>query len=76
MNLKVLRRPQECGSSTPQQSGEGRSGCPLTGATATSSARLVGRWTLDADGRLRLAWALEPERPTRHLIARRRGTDV
>ncbi len=76
MNLKALRRPQECGSTTPQLSGQGRSGCPLTGAGAAGSARLVGRWTLDADGGLRLAWALEPERPTRHLIERRRGSDV
>lgn len=65
MNLKALRRPHDVGRTTSSRVTNGvRARRRATRAhLAPGAARLVGRWTVAADGRLERTWALEPERP-------------
>lgn len=77
MNLKALRRPHDAGRTkssgvTTWVRAQRRS---ARAHLAPGAARLVGRWTVAADGRLEQMWAFEPERPAHHLTTRKRGSD-
>ena len=74
MNRKALRLHERGRTTQLQQAARSRR--PLASARpAPCAARLTARWKA-ADGRLVLAWALEPERPPRRLITRNRGRDA
>lgn len=75
MYIKALRRGPHAGLAVTQLATARRSGHRLVdGRAATSGDRLVGRWTVNADGRLVVTWAREPAR--RRLIDRKRGSDA
>ena len=75
MNLTALHRPRQRARAS-QLHLTARSPAQRELAGRAQRARLVGRWSMAADGRLRLTWALEPERPARRLINRKRGSDA
>ena len=66
MKIRAPRRPTHAGRLTPQLTLSRRPGRQLERTRpAPLTDRLVGRWTLGADGQLAYAWSLE--RPTRFL---------
>jgi hypothetical protein len=75
MNLKALHRPRQR-ARAPQLHLTARSPAQREPAGRAQRVRLVGRWSTAADGRLWLTWALEPGRPARRLINRKRGSDA
>ena len=75
MNLTALQRPRQL-ARAPQLHLTARSPAQRELAGRAYRARLVGRWSTAADGRLVLTWALEAERTGRQLINRKRGSDA
>ena len=75
MNIKALRRPASVGRSTSQpiQSRRWRRDLRLA-LPVGGAARLTGRWTIGADGRLVRVWLLE--RPPRFPVNRKRESDA
>ena len=76
MNYKAPRRPHERGRATQLKLTARSRREPARARALPGPARLIGRWTVAADGRLVLEWAREPEQPTPRLINRKRGSNA
>jgi hypothetical protein len=74
MTFKAPRRPHRLARTATQFTDARRSLRHFPGTRTVGTGRLTARWTQDADGRLVLEWSLE--RPTHHLINRKRGSDA
>jgi hypothetical protein len=77
MNLKALRRPHQRGWTTTRVTQQQRPRRQIAAVRPLPGApRLTASWTVAGDGRLVLAWSLEPERRPRPLATRKRGSDA
>ena len=74
MNLKAPRRPEQLARTATQLTDVRRVRRQPRGVRSAQVGRLTARWVQGADGRLVLEWSLD--RPTHHLIDRKRGRDA
>ena len=76
MNHKAPRRPHGRGRATQLNVTARSRREPARARVLPGAPRLIGRWTVAADGRLVLEWAREPERSAPRLINRKRGSNA